>query len=126
MFSMPKHTPGVIGYSIMLLMFGFRPAFGIDQGYLSAIEADVAEFTSRQFQPPADTSWLGDSAGDTAQMMDSSGFATFLKDKSPGSHLFYEKLPIEYKERLRKDYLATGDLDRVKQDIFKYTREVKK
>jgi hypothetical protein len=126
MFFVLKQTRVVISIYTMLGICGFRPAFGIDQEYLTAIEADVAEFTSHEFQPPADKSWLGDSSGDTTQLMDLSGFAAFLKEKSPGSYLFYEKLPSEYKDRLHKDYLATGDLDRIKQDIFKYTREVKK
>jgi hypothetical protein len=104
----------------------FGTAFGIDQGYIEAIEADVAEFFTQTFHPPADSSWLGDTAGESAQLMDLNGFSDYLKDKSPGSFIFYEKLPSEYKKQLHQDYLATGDLDRIKQDIFKYTREIKK
>jgi hypothetical protein len=126
MFSVPKQSCAVIGCSIVLGVCGFRPVYAIDQGYITAIEADVEEFATHEFQPPDKLDWLGDRAGDTAQLMDLSGFAVFLKDQSPGSYLFYEKLPIEYKKQLHKDYRATGDLDRIKQDIFKYTREVKK
>jgi hypothetical protein len=101
------------------------PAFGIDSGYIDAVKADVAEFAAHEFQAPVNSDWLGDSAGEAAQLMDLEGFSTFLKKNSPGSFIFYAKLPIEYKNRLHSDYLTTGDLDRVKQDIFKYTRQVK-
>jgi hypothetical protein len=50
----------------------------------------------------------------------------YIQSKSPGSYIFYKKLPTDYQQRLHRDYLATGDLDRIKQDIFKYTREVKR
>jgi hypothetical protein len=101
-------------------------AFSIDSGYIDAIEADVAEFTTHEFHPPANSTWLGNVASDSTQLMDLNAFSEYLQNKSPGSFIFYKKLPSEYKERLLKDYLATGDLDRIKQDIFKYTREVKK
>lgn len=118
-------------YSILccaLLMGVCRPTtvFAIDTGYIEAVKADVAEFTTNEFHPPADSSWLGGVESETAQLMDLEGFSDYIKNKSPGSYIFYKKLPSEYKERLHKDYLATGDLDRIKQDIFKYTREIKK
>lgn len=101
-------------------------AQALDPGYLDAVEADVAEFTSQTFTPPADTGWLGDTDSEAVQLADLEGFSSFLQQKSPGSYIFYRKLPTEYKEQLHQDYLATGDLDRIKQDIFKYTREVKR
>ncbi|WP_316365598.1 hypothetical protein [Candidatus Thiodiazotropha sp. CDECU1] len=110
--------------SIFLCQSG--KAFGIDAGYIDAVEADVAEFTTNEFNPPADSSWLGSADSESTKLMDLNGFSDHLQNKSPGSYIFYKKLPGEYKERLLKDYLATGDLERVKQDIFKYTREVKK
>jgi hypothetical protein len=101
-------------------------AIAIDRSYIDAIEADVAEFTTNEFHPPADSDWLGNLDSGSTQLMDLNGFADYLRSKSPGSYIFYKKLPGEYRERLLSDYLATGDLDRIKQDIFKYTREVKK
>ncbi|MES9972268.1 MAG: hypothetical protein ABW092_19720 [Candidatus Thiodiazotropha sp.] len=101
-------------------------AFGIDSSYIESIEADVAEFTTNEFNPPADSSWLGNKDSETTKQMDLNGFSDHLQDKSPGSFIFFEKLSNEYKQRLLKDYLATGDLERVKQDIFKYTRAMKK
>jgi hypothetical protein len=101
-------------------------AFGVDSSYINAIEADVAEFTTNEFHPPADSNWLGNTDSDTTQLKDLNSFSEYLKNKSPGSYIFYTTLPREYKERLHKDYLLTGDLDRIKQDIFKYTREAKK
>ncbi len=102
------------------------PAMALEPGYIGAVEADVAEFTSGEFVPPENSTWLGTNSKETSQMADLDGFSKFLQDKSPGSFIFYKKLPIEYKEQLQKDYLATGDLDRIKDDIFKYTRQLKK
>ncbi|MEJ2455703.1 MAG: hypothetical protein P8103_16320 [Candidatus Thiodiazotropha sp.] len=101
-------------------------AMALDPGYIEAVEADVAEFTSGEFVPPENSAWLGSASEDTSQMADLEGFSKFLQNKSPGSFIFYKKLPTEYKEQLQKDYLATGDLDRIKDDIFKYTRQLKK
>ncbi len=101
-------------------------AMALDPGYIEAVEADVAEFTRGEFVPPENSAWLGSKSEDTSQMADLEGFSKFLQNKSPGSFIFYKKLPTEYKEQLQKDYLATGDLDRIKEDIFKYTRQLKK
>jgi hypothetical protein len=100
-------------------------ALAVDTGYIDAIEADVAEFTTNEFHPPVDSDWLGNVDSESTQLMDQDGFSDYLRNKSPGSFIFYKKLPGEYKVRLLKDYLATGDFDRIKQDIFKYTHEVK-
>lgn len=107
-------------------VFSSNRVIAIDTGYIDAIEADVAEFTTNEFHPPSESDWLGNVDSDSTQVMDLNGFSDYLQNKSPGSYIFYKKLPREYKERLLHDYLATGDLDRIKQDIFKYTREVKK
>jgi hypothetical protein len=87
----------------------------------------VSEFTTNEFQAPENSKWLGDDDNAAAaEMNDLEGFSAYLQNKSPGSYIFYKKLPKNYQERLHRDYLATGDLDRIKQDIFKYTREAKK
>jgi hypothetical protein len=112
------------GSFLLLGLLKIDLVYSIDQGYIDAIEADVAEFTIHEFHPPADSEWLGNTADESAQLMDLDSFAAFLKSKSPGSFIFYEKLPMEYKNQLHNDYLVTGDLDRIKQDIFKYTGEV--
>jgi hypothetical protein len=113
-------------YSLLLGTFLSIPAWAVDPGYLESVEADVAEFGSVEFRPPADSTWLGAADQEASPLLDLAGFAGYLKDKSPGSYIFYKKLSFEYQERLHKDYLATGDLDRIKDDIFKYTREMKK
>lgn len=95
--------------------------------YLDAVKADMQEFTTHEFKAPADSTWVGstDEALSGGELSTLEGFSQFLRSKSPGSHIFYKKLPQAYQEQLRTDYLATGDLERVKEDIFKYTREVK-
>ena len=102
------------------------PSEALDTGYIEAVKADAAEFQSGEFVPPEGSGWLGASLSDSIKMADLAGFSEFLQSKSPGSFIFYKKLPAEYKEQLHKDYLATGDLDRIKQDIFKYNRQLKK
>jgi hypothetical protein len=101
-------------------------AQALDSGYIKAVKADAAEFRTHEFQAPAESSWLGDANTNSAQFADLRGFSEFIRTKSPGSYIFYKKLSDEYKQRLYKDYLSTGDLARAKQDIFNYTREMKK
>lgn len=102
------------------------PVAALDDGYIDAIKADVAEFETKVFSPPAESAWLGAESGEAAQLADLAGFSNFLRKKSPGSYIFYKKLPTEYKEQLHQEYLATGDIERIKSDIFKYTREVRR
>jgi hypothetical protein len=126
MESMLTRSAAVCFCGLLIGSLQATTAHAVDPGYLTAVEADVAEFTSKEFQPPPDSTWLGSKDSEAAQLADLKGFSSFLRSKSPGSYIFYNKLPTEYQELLHKDYLATGDLDRVKQDIFKYTREMKK
>ena len=86
----------------------------------------MSEFITKEFHAPENSKWLGSDDNAAAEMDDLAGFANYLQSKSPGSYIFYKKLPIDYQKRLHQDYLATGDLERIKQDIFKYTRQVKK
>ena len=95
---------------------------------IDAIRAHSIAIGSDSDATADDSTAIGDNAdaGGAGQLADLEGFSSFLQSKSPGSYIFYVKLPTEYKERLHQDYLATGDLDRIKADIFKYTREVKR
>lgn len=126
-----KNSQSVTIHLGLLLTGGLlcASAQAADPGYIDAIKADVAEFTTHEFKPPPDSSWIGSgseaSQNGAAQSMDLDGFSAFLQKKSPGSYIFYEKLPLKYKQKLHGDYLATGDLDRIKADIFKYSREAK-
>lgn len=110
-----------------VLIFSVEAA---DNGYIEAVKADVAEFTTSEFQPPADSSWTGtiDNQSKTRGelLVELEDFSKFLKDKSPGNFIFYTKLPEDYKKRLHQEYLATGNLDQIKNNIFKYSRDIKK
>jgi hypothetical protein len=126
MVSEPTRMIPFLLFSLITVPFIASQAHALDQGYIDAVEADVAEFTSHEFHPPANSSWLGGKDNDSTQRADQQGFSEFLQSNSPGSYIFYKKLPSNYRMKLHKDYLATGDLDRIKKDIFEYTREMKK
>jgi hypothetical protein len=113
-----------IGF-LFLFMASFGNAYALDQGYLDAVRADVKEFSTHEFEAPADSVWLGGEENQSPQLTDLNGFSDFVRTKSPGSYIFYKKLTDEYKKKLHQDYLSTGDIHRLKQDIFKYTREMK-
>ncbi|MCU7915500.1 MAG: hypothetical protein KZQ65_06255 [Candidatus Thiodiazotropha sp. (ex Gloverina cf. vestifex)] len=116
---------------LAFLMIGcllFDAVHAADSEYLSAVKADFAEFTSNDFEISPDSPWIGSTEEQPESggaLKDVDGFSAFLQSKSPGSYIFYKKLPTDYKERLHRDYLATGDLDRIKDDIFRYTKELK-
>lgn len=126
MESMSTHPVSLRLCLVLTGLLGTVSAHAVDAGYVDAVQADVAEFSTGEFQAPDGSSWLGAADSEAAQMADLATFSSFLQNKSPGSFIFYRKLPTVYKERLHKDYLATGDLERIKQDIFKYTREAKR
>jgi hypothetical protein len=111
---------------VLLLMASMGNAHALNQGYLDAVRADVKEFSSHEFEAPADSDWLGGEENLSSQLTDLKGFSEFIRTKSPGSYIFYIKLADEHKKKLHQDYLSTGDIHRLKQDIFKYTREMKK
>ncbi|MCU7865252.1 MAG: hypothetical protein KZQ92_14890, partial [Candidatus Thiodiazotropha sp. (ex Lucinoma borealis)] len=98
-----------------VLIFSVEAA---DNGYIEAVKADVAEFTTSEFRPPTDSSWTGtvDNQSKTSGelLVELEDFSKFLQDKSPGSYIFYAKLPEDYKKRLHQEYLATGNLDNIK------------
>ena len=98
--------------------------------YLEAVKADAEEFFSKEFKPPADSSWaasmaVSDAPG-TSQLEGLEGFSDFIKKKSPGSHIFYRKLPPEIQAQVYEEYLTTGDLERTKKSIFELSRKTKK
>ncbi|MCG8082714.1 MAG: hypothetical protein JAY73_17040 [Candidatus Thiodiazotropha taylori] len=101
-----------------------------ENGYLDAIKADYNEFNSGIFEPPAESTWIGSLSTDTDNARLShdglQDFSLFLKQASPGSFIFYNKLPDRYKDQLHQQYLKSGNLDEIKKDIFNYSREVKK
>ncbi len=99
-------------------------------GYIDAVKADAEEFSTGNFTPPEDSPWVANisaqsTAGETPESK-LEDFSNFLKEKSPGSYIFYSKLPKDYQTRLHQEYQATGDLEKTKQDIFRYSREVKR
>jgi hypothetical protein len=96
------------------------------QEYIDAIQADVDEFSSGEFNPPEDSTWVGSDlqqAGEIAKQGMGQGlepFSEFLKEESPGSFIFFNKLPEEVKQKVADEYLEFGDLERTKKSILRY------
>jgi hypothetical protein len=130
---MERFSSSPAWYVVTALSFMFSclsSTSAADKEYLDAVEADVAEFTSKVFEISPESPWsvstVANTADDSTQPSGLEDFSIFIKSKSPGSYIFYKKLTDEYKRRLQQDYLATGDLDRIKSDIFRYTKEMKR
>jgi hypothetical protein len=124
MISKPTWLTAVL-FILLTLTLSTSNTYAFDPGYVEAVIADVQEFEQHKFLPPEDSDWLGDKETESAKLADLQGFSEYIRNKSPGSYIFYKKLPIKYRKKLHQDYLATGDLSRAKQDIFKYSREMK-
>lgn len=127
---MHRRVTGALAIRRALLSLGCVHCMSLQaagSGYVEAVEADVGEFATHEFQAPDGSAWIGSSNAESegGQLGSLDGFSRFLLARSPGSHIFYRKLPIDYQERLHRDYLATGDLERIKEEIFRYTRELK-
>ncbi|MCG8489134.1 MAG: hypothetical protein MI756_16805 [Chromatiales bacterium] len=104
--------------------------YAMQSGYLDAIKADFDEFNSGVFEPPPESTWIGSLSTDNSNAgltyENLQDFSLFLKEVSPGSFIFYNKLPAQYKNQLHQQYLKTGNLDEIKKNIFKYSSEIKK
>ncbi|MES9942437.1 MAG: hypothetical protein ABW104_19025 [Candidatus Thiodiazotropha sp. 6PLUC2] len=125
MIFQPMRLAATLLFGLLAVFLFLNRAYAMDTGYIDAVKADAAEFSTNEFHPPANSMWLGDDENESSQVVDLQGFSEHIRTKSPGSYIFYKKLTAEYQNKLHQDYLATGDLDRVKQDIFKYTKEMK-
>ncbi|MEJ2620084.1 MAG: hypothetical protein P8163_07430 [Candidatus Thiodiazotropha sp.] len=119
----------LIRLSLLLSMALSNPLNAMQSGYLDAIKADYDEFNSGIFELPAESSWIGSEISDGSNGSLSyeklHDFALFLKQASPGSFIFFNILPDKYKNQLHQQYLKTGNLDKIKQDIFIYSNELK-
>jgi hypothetical protein len=115
---------------LILSSFALSPVHAVEKGYIDAVQADLDEFTSGKFEPPPESTWVGSLENQTGGSSNSfnklKNFSSYVKEKSPGSYIFYAKLPTSYQIRLQQEYLATGDIEQLKRNIFKYSREVKK
>lgn len=101
-----------------------------ERDYQEAIIADYEEFSSGVFTPPSDSPWINSPGNNPDNNIPSyenlEDFSAFVKKESPGSFIFYNKLPKNYQNRLHQEYLKTGNLEEIKKNIFKYSSEVKK
>ena len=127
--SRPKHR-FMGGILLPLCLFCSLAVQASEREYLEAIKADMEEFYTHEFKPPAGSPWVVStdtaSGGGESEFETLEAFSRFVQKKSPGSYIFYNKLPAGYQKRVHEDYLATGDLNRMKNNIFRFSREVKK
>lgn len=89
--------------------------------YVDAVRAEVDEFTTGRFEPPAGSSWVvedGSSVGfdGTANLSD---FDAFLRGKLPGTYILYARLPTWKKQQLFDEYNQTGDLGKLRSGIMR-------
>ena len=96
----------------------------VQQGYIEAIQADVDEFSSGSFQPPAGSSWLGadavESGGSLNRTVSLEAFSEYLQKESPGTYIFYKKIPLVVRKKVLIEYVEIGDFERTKKSIFRY------
>lgn len=122
-----NRTPVIAVFSCLLCSLS---VIASQQDYIEAIKADVHEFSSGSFDPPVDSLWVGadsltiERAEKKHEGLDA--FSDFLKAKSPGTHIFYQKLPVQFQQKVHEEYLATGDLERAKKSVFKYLGDLRK
>ena len=101
-------------------------AFASQQGYVAALKADVAEFSTGTFDPPTGSSWLASKqasqeGGDSVISLEA--FSAFLKTKSPGTSIFYRQLTLKDRRKVYQDYLEMGDLELTKKQVLRFASD---
>ncbi len=102
------------------------PGVASQREYIEAIKADVDEFSTGSFDAPEDSaSWTGADSenlgGSEINTESLESFSDFLKKESPGTYIFYRKLPLEFKKKIFEEYLTLGDIERTKQSVLRYS-----
>ena len=92
--------------------------------YLAAVKADVQEFKTGHFDAPADSHWLGEGEAPGAEIAGGlEGFNDFLRKQFPGTFILFQKLPDWKQKEIHQEYLATGDLGRLRTSIYSFKRD---
>jgi hypothetical protein len=124
-----KLKQSLIRLTLLLSLILSNQLNAMQSDYLDAIKADYDEFNSGIFEAPAETNWIGsidsDDSNTSLTYEKLEDFELFLKQASPGSFIFFNILPAKYKNQLHQQYLKTGNLDEIKQDIFIYSNQLK-
>ncbi len=119
-----RRHPVLVLYVWICLLLS-QPVIASQKAYIEAIEADVDEFSSGTFTAPADSSWTGlDSTGAGMSQKNTEtleSFSEFLKQASPGSYIFYVKLPPALQRKILEEYRTLGDLERTKKTILNFS-----
>jgi hypothetical protein len=123
-----KHNQSLVRLTLLLSLTLSNQLNAMQSDYLNAIKADYDEFYSGIFEVPVESNWIGTIGSEDNGSLNYEklqDFELFLKQASPGSFIFFNVLPAKYKNQLHQQYLKTGNLDEIKQDIFIYSNELK-
>lgn len=92
-------------------------AFAIQDDYVAAVVADVAEFDSGTFSLSDQNGWVGGGHQNDGTA-DLAAFEDFLKETLRGTYILYVGLAESSKVEVWENYVNTGDLGGVRSDIF--------
>ena len=101
----------------LLLLGHVGTVQALDDAYLSAVKADLQEFTTGEFAI-GDNPWgqaASGSADGTASLDD---FSNFVKEKFRGTYILYSRLPTWKKTQIWQEYVNTGDLGGIRTNIY--------
>jgi hypothetical protein len=95
-------------------------AQALPDDYLAAVAADVREFSTGSFVAPRNSGWIGGGGSQAADDGTASlaAFDAFFKKRFPGTYILFARLAAHDKEAVWKDYVKTGDLERLRANIL--------
>lgn len=96
----------------------------IDPAYVEVLKAEIREFNSGSFVVPSNSAaWAPEpevsSAGTSTESISEDQFSEYLRVQLPGTFILYKRLEPGQKEQIFRDYLANGDLGKVRDSVFK-------
>jgi len=106
--------------SILLFSITAKIAVAIDESYIEAAKADVAEFSSGKFDLPSGNKWISDKNNEAAKSQETlEDFSKFLKERTPGTHIIFTKLHNSQQIQVWEAYVNTGDFKSIRKNIFR-------
>ena len=91
--------------------------YAADSSYVEALQAEVDEFETGKFNLDPKSPWIA-KADAGAGTTDLEGFTKFLRRELPGTYILFVRLPKSTQMKLFENYVNTGDLGKVRGDIY--------